>query len=91
MVCEGTRDGGVLVLLSAVARDKNYVYERYQSRLARLYGFINGGFRLAVEGGARGASPTGRWGYGGLWIYYGHARTVDFWASPGDFNPVHST
>ena len=30
------------------------VYERYQSRLARLYGFINGGFQLAVEGGARG-------------------------------------
>ena len=29
-------------------------YERYQSRLARLYGFINGGFQLAVEGGARG-------------------------------------
>ena len=46
-------------------------YERYQSRLARLYGFINGGFRLQVEGGARGASAQGALGLLGL---------LDLWA-----------
>ena len=47
------------------------VYERHQSRLARLYGFINGGFRLQVEGGARGASAQGALGLLGL---------LDLWA-----------
>ena len=47
-------------------------FERYQSRLARLYGFINGGFQLAVEGGARGVFAHWALGLFGFFCVYGH-------------------
>ena len=57
------------------------VYGRHQSRPARLYGFINGGFRRGVEGGARGVLAHGALGLVGfldLWarLILGHHQVV---------------